>query len=538
MAALVQPFPAQTSTVGMLQTRPASATGNFQHVSQAHVHNLHNNRPPSMARNLYANPSGTVGSYRGQPTHASVAPYAFTSTPGGTFGQQPQPLASPARQENRISTAPVNSYQPQANGNGRGHQRYPTATSNSTSSSSSSSDHPAAGSEDSSMASTPRPGTVPSRPASGLSINTIVPAIPNINLGSKPSPDRYRRANRKSVGFDKTNVASHQVAAGSGSASPSGSGMPAVDQLYGVGTTKTNNAAPAPAPASHSFITFGNAPHIPSPRQPNGSPSTVFTSQPVPTGSVDDLSLNRPASSEQAKRYHRRSVSGLGSNDSMGGDKNVTGIASTPQSRLVAGRQEHAEWRSPATPRPTASSHSRNGSADSTASTHSRPSVSHAPPLFHRICPTPGHTANLDNTCHRPSTNAWGVFFRANTRTPLPRLPHSIRIRSPDHRHLQATSPSPPASRLIRTGELPTPPPSPDPPRLVTSRPPRARWATLHERWPPRLLPPPRRRGVRPPSSSRPSTTSRTRKAASLVCDVPSPSAARPSCARPRRRTA
>lgn len=368
----------------MLQTRPNSATGNFQHVSQAHAHNLHNNRPASMARNLYSNPGGSMGSYRGPTTQSSVAPYAFTSTPGlgGTGYNQSQQSAAPQlRPENRTSSAPTNPYSRA----GQGHQRHPTATSESTSSSSSS--EPAAGSgqvttskDDSAITSSQRPVPPNNRPVSGLQINTIVPAIPNINAGTtaKPSPDRYRRVNRRA---ESSPAPQHPAASSSGSSSPSGSAMPAVNHFYGS-STKVNNPAPAPAPAPapQPFITFGNVPHIPSPRQPNGYPGTVITGQPQ-TASVDDMHLNRQPSSEQARRYHRRSVSGLDSGDVAGVTNAATGQTALQQQRTaqgVMGRQEHAGWRGPTTPGPAASAHHhRTGSGDSASSAQSRPTVSY-----------------------------------------------------------------------------------------------------------------------------------------------------------------
>lgn len=199
MAALVQSYPQQSSTVTMLQTRPASSSGILQG-SQGQGHYKPN--IAHMHRNSYTGIGSGQTTYRGQTSSAPVAPYAFTSTPSLTLNGGRTPGAPFLRSDQRTCSAPVT---PTLETHDSNRSRYPAAESVSTISSSSSDLSAGARSsgtrDDSSVSSVPstpwttsqvqRPKSTIVTPSTQLQ-NTTTPET------TKPLPDRYRRpGNRK-----------------------------------------------------------------------------------------------------------------------------------------------------------------------------------------------------------------------------------------------------------------------------------------------------------------------------------------------------
>lgn len=195
MAALVQSFPQQTSTVTMLQARPSSASGILQSTS---ANQQYQQPSRGIHRNSYHGISTSAGSnnYRGQTTGAPIQPYAFASSPqiAGYRQQQPPHL----RQDQRTMSAPANPNTYAAHPQGIRISRYPAPASVSTTTSSSSS-------EMSAPASTHGDGSDGTIMTAQLAIrpkSTIITSTPSM-LGpgpatttttSKPAPERYRRS--------------------------------------------------------------------------------------------------------------------------------------------------------------------------------------------------------------------------------------------------------------------------------------------------------------------------------------------------------
>jgi len=378
MAALVQSFPQHSSTVTMLQTRPSSASGTFQSASQGQHPQA--SRPSQMSRNIY---NATIGgmatsSYRGHTSSAPVAPYAFTSTPGLNNGGNPlrqNPTTPHLRQDNRTSSAPVipNNNTPNQGG-GAIRQRYPASASVSASSLSASSNLPNASQQtpskdESSLSTTVRSDDAPPRPASTINLVTTTPLLQPLALASpaKPSPDRYRRTQRRAEGH--TPISSiQQPGLHGGSAFPSGSGMASVGHLYQHPTQSTS---------SPSLSTYQPYRRSPSPLGTTSTGhSTVGQNEVM---SVDDTNLYRQPTSEQAKRYHRRSVGSFdaGHNASVAEDlKSYTlyesklGLTNDPH----ASRHDQKGMLGPSITQLPPSSHRRNGSTDSVTSGNPDPS--------------------------------------------------------------------------------------------------------------------------------------------------------------------
>ena len=380
MAALVQSFPQHSSTVTMLQTRPSSASGTFQSASQGQ--HSQTSRPSQMSRNIYNATLGgmATGSYRGHTSLAPVAPYAFTSTPGLTNGGNPlrqNPTAPHLRQDNRTSSAPIvpNNTNP-SQGGGANRQRYPACASISTPSSSASSNAPTAGQQapskdDFSVLTTSRSAETTSRPASTITLVSPIPPLTPPALASpvKPSPDRYRRTQRRSEGHSPI-TSIQQPGLHGGSAFPSGSGMASVGHLYQHPTQSTSS------PSLSTYQTYRRSP------SPLGTNMTGFST--VAQGgvaSVDDTNFYRQPTSEQVKRSHRRSVGSFdaGNNTSVAEDlKNYTLYESRLglSSDAHASRQDQMAKLGPSVTPVPSSSHSRNGSADSGTSGNLNPSPS------------------------------------------------------------------------------------------------------------------------------------------------------------------
>lgn len=253
-----------------------------------------------MSRNLYNTSVGAMGggSYRGHSPMAPVAPYAFTSTPvilNTTNPLRQHPTAPVLRQENRSTSAP----------------------------------------------------TVPSLPSSPTYTNAV-----------KPSPDRYRRSNRR------PEPAGSQPASPSlqnGPVSSPGSAVAPVSQPYAAPSQPTSST-----PTLTSYPAF------------RGSPSSQNVNDVSPVSTVrllsaDDLSLPRQTStSEQAKRYRRRSISSLEMKEhaAQTAELKVQTPLDHKSSATASGAlEDQGEAQRPLTAPPQPSSHGRNDSKDSTGST-------------------------------------------------------------------------------------------------------------------------------------------------------------------------
>ncbi|SLM41356.1 hypothetical protein LPUS_12340 [Lasallia pustulata] len=350
----------------MLQTRPSSASGTFQSGPQGQQHQRSGQTP----LNLYS--SGmTTGSYRGQISSSPLVPYAFASTPSLVNGANPlrqNPTIPHLRPENRTSSAPVLPHlYPNATGNtiNSGRPLYTMTGSTSTPSLSSALNPNMAfqqrSTKDDSSIPTEASAQVAPRPLSAIDLNSSLPSP----ASAKSMPDRYRRGNSR---VQTSGPTIHNHAVSGGSAPPSGSGMATVGHLYSP-LSQSNTSPPMLSPSS----TYRGSPMT------SSIDNHAFAAQ-TRQSSVDDMSLYRQPSTEQAKRYRRRSASSLEAVefttqfiDSQGqpfaaSQKSLPVIPNLPS-------HEHRDTRVLPTP-PPSSSHGRSGSDESKSSvrSHSRPS--------------------------------------------------------------------------------------------------------------------------------------------------------------------
>lgn len=377
MAALVQSFPAQSSTITMLQQRPASASGILHPGSQGQVHQQYSSiGSPHMQRTSYQGTSNTVPTnYRGQTSHTPVPPYAFSSTSVASLPSSPQRLqpAPHLRPEHRTSSAPiVPTFQQGPNNLVPARARYPAAASISTDSSSSSdSSTPNYGvtRDDSSIPSTARVATRTPRPHSTIITSASMPSfmIPPHPSPNKPSPDRYRRPGNRPLG-SSTN--SQQGTAPGGLSSPSGPDMLAVNYQHSL-------------PSQNAMSTNGSHQDFKLQMPPSVSNFSQASYNPKLRAAVDDMHLPQ-SNSEHAKRYRRRSIHSFDvkdyaevNNDSVSG----SGVQQGSPTIASSGRadQQHPLRSSPV----ASSSHLRHASAESSASAQS---VSSRPPSS--VCDT------------------------------------------------------------------------------------------------------------------------------------------------------
>ncbi|EEH15993.2 hypothetical protein PABG_06080 [Paracoccidioides brasiliensis Pb03] len=332
MAALVQTIPQQSSTITLLQPRPSSSTAAFPSSSHSSLQQL-----PQMARNQqgptrasHNNTLGNGSGYRASQAVQPVAPYAFTSTPSLTnTGKNAPPLLKP---EYRAASAPQTQANPTFPGVIPSRVHFP-ATSPVSSSSTISSVTLHGSKDDSAIPTRQRTGESTARPLSslGFTLHSVSPS--STSTSAKPSPDRYRRGQRR-VG--QTN----QVQNSPGNASPSvANGL------------------------SHPNLSPGTSQNTTGPHYFRGA-------------SVDDaLLIEKPQSTELAKRYRRRS---LGSLDTKG----LTNFAPPKTSTEPTARLNPEDLSMPDNLRrphsanaPSANvySHAHKGSTESVASTRSSP---------------------------------------------------------------------------------------------------------------------------------------------------------------------
>ena len=356
MAALVQSYPQQSSTVTMLQTRPSSASGILQDSSQSQSHHPYPANPSQMQRNSFHGMNNVMGvsNYRGHTAVAPIAPYAFTSTPGLTMpGQRTQ---GHLRSDQRTSSAPnVQTFHHSEPGNNVNRSRYPAAPSVSTTSSSSSDlsalSHKSGTRDDSAIASKSRVTSGATRPQSTIISPGQTLAPPALSSPVKPSPDRYRRPNNRRAESSSSQQSAAQIS--------QASALPNVMQFY-------SNSAQQPF----------NVPMAPSSKNTSGYTSALGVT-------TDDMQLHRHSTPDQAKRYRRRSIHTIDARDYTYNVSNpISGGFPQQASRQVSsanGRIDHQQQPLRSSPVVTirpALSHGRNGSSesvDSTRSSHSRP---------------------------------------------------------------------------------------------------------------------------------------------------------------------
>ncbi|KAM5481003.1 bud neck involved protein [Microsporum canis] len=291
MAALVQTIPQQAGTITLLQSRPASSssfTTPIQHQSQVQnqtqmARNQNHTRPSYSGGN---GPSAPTGYRMTQP----VAPYAFTTTPGLPVGGSP---AANVQRQTQAQTQPQTQNQNQNQNTlypgtipPRTHFSTAGSVSNSVSNSpsSNSSFHSHLSKDDSSLPRRQGTSELSLRPASAIDL-TLPASLPAASTPSKPSPDRYRRGQRR----------------GDQASSPVTTTEPNASSSLGL---LNNNIGMTTAQAAKSLtpsiVDIPGKPRTQTARHTRGASADAAV--------TDDSS---PSSTELAKRYRRRSMGSI-----------------------------------------------------------------------------------------------------------------------------------------------------------------------------------------------------------------------------------
>lgn len=330
MAQVLAPIVQTSGSMTMLH----SSSDAFQSPSASQPH-PQQPRTSQMSRpSVYNGQSGGAG-YRGT-SSAPIAPYAFSSTPQ-------------LRQENRTPSALTQQFSAGAR---LGHPSHPSSSSDSTVSTSGSSSRsmiaPHLSSKDDSVL-----GSLEHKRDTSASTITLSTSVPDLSLSLqdtpvKPSPSRYRTGARRT---DSNNT------------------------ITAVSTTAT------PTQLSPSQ---GGPPSIAAPKI-DASPILTLDDLQAPTrpghnraSSVDDLHMPRQGSVDQAKRYRRRSLSGLDAAAQAGSGASPTPTNTSTVTPIKRSTQELRPTSSSSRQgsRPNSSqSHERQGSAGSASSSISRPPV-------------------------------------------------------------------------------------------------------------------------------------------------------------------
>ncbi|MCJ1356618.1 MAG: bud neck involved protein [Icmadophila ericetorum] len=346
-------------------------------------------------------------SYRGH-TSSPIAPYAFTTAPtlANSNPLRQHPTTPHLRPENRALSAPVIPYTQQASANNaiyqarQRHSNIGITTIASADSSITTSNQQAS----------PRDDSVISlqRPLSSIELNATDLGSPT---SSKPSPDRYRRIQRRPE-MPSPTVTSPT----GGSALPSGSGMTSVSHLY--------NQPVAPMSPVQSY---------------RGTQASYnqenISSYGIPPRSMskDDMVLQRQPS-DLAKRYRRRSVSGIESGEpetlQLSPREQFANTQARSYAAVVANShvvEPQVVKQVPEVLRPS-SSHGRNGSDESNISARNpRPSASKrdsggelevaiASPTAIQATPIARHEAKIINIPARGSSD---TIKRLSSPSPL-----------------------------------------------------------------------------------------------------------------------
>ena len=379
MAALVQSFPSPSSTITMLQTRPSSSDA-FQTGSQNQQHQ----RNSPMPRNIYNTSVGgmAAGNYRGHTSTPPVSPYAFTSTPVTPNGGNPlrqHPTTPHLRQENRTTSAPTIPFTQQTTSlsTATNRPRLPAVSPLPLDLGNAFSPQQQMNSKDDTSITSSHIKQINPRPLSSIELNSPSLATPPpITTTAKPSPDRYRRNNRR----PDTQGSPGAIITQGGSAPPSGSGMATIGHLYNIPTQSSST------PSLSTYPSYRRSQSPLSHSGSDGSSATLISS--------DDMNLPKQSISEQAKRYRRRSISSLEAKEYTSQSFEVPIPPSTPPKTYAAmlaspAPQERKEARGPTTLQRPDSSHGRQGSSESasTGRSNSRPpSVSRIFPLHSLSC--------------------------------------------------------------------------------------------------------------------------------------------------------
>ncbi|KAL1967460.1 hypothetical protein VTN77DRAFT_3245 [Rasamsonia byssochlamydoides] len=336
----------------IVQTRPSSSSGTSSFTSASQSSQSQTSRGHTMSLSSYNGMGGSTG-YRN-----SVAPYAFTSTPG---------LVQPPRQPTSSQSSPASAPQgPQnaTNGNPQRLQHFAAGSVSSSSSSTNSSHHSHVSQDDSVLASRRRTSDVTPRPLSTVNLPSQSPflTLSSPSGSAKPSPDRYRRGNRRA----------ENVAGGSNASVP----VP-------MRSSSVDGSAPE-----------GTAISTPTLSQPLMPRSAVQGH--VRTPSADDTRQEKPQHPELAKRYRRRSWASLDAPGVLDSKErmppNASLFAPLPDLKSSAERS-----------RPP-SAHSHRGSTDSSHSVRSStPSVKREPGGTQQAILSKEETKTSTNISHTPS---------------------------------------------------------------------------------------------------------------------------------------
>ncbi|ORY13852.1 hypothetical protein BCR34DRAFT_480422 [Clohesyomyces aquaticus] len=315
-----------------------SSADGFQHpqAQQPHHPQARSNQVPRSQ--MYNTQNASVG-YRGT-SSAPIAPYAFSSTPQ-------------LRQENRSVSAP-GPFAPQqtvqpAQAAKLGHPSHPSSSSDSTVSTSGSSSrsttaHPFASKDDSALTSGTGKSAMDNISASAITLSTPVPdlSFSAMDAPVKPSPDRYRRGPRRADSSNSSNATPTQ--------------SPSIGAVSASIAPKANIVLPLTTAELQ-------PPHRPGHNRAN---------------SADDMQLPRQGSTDQAKRYRRRSLSGLEAAALAPKIGPAVSVSNGPVAPITSSKRPTQEFRPASSSsrhgsRP-GSSHERHGSAGSASSSTSRPS--------------------------------------------------------------------------------------------------------------------------------------------------------------------
>jgi len=260
MAQVLAPIVQTTTSITMLH----SSSDAFQ-TPPVQPHHTQQ-RSSQMPRNQPSYAQAAGAGYRG--TSAPIAPYAFSSTPQ-------------LRQENRSTSGPhqqpLQHQAPSATTARLGHPSHPSSSSDSTVSTSSSSNRSlAASSSTAKDGDDLRKSFVDSLPKLSTSEPDLSLSIPDAPV--KPSPGRYRRAAGRT---DSSN-----------SANASSASLTPTQQSPSIGASSTSSTIKSQD--------IADTVDLPLPIRPGHTRAS----------SVDDMHVPR-GTLEQAKRYRRRSLSGL-----------------------------------------------------------------------------------------------------------------------------------------------------------------------------------------------------------------------------------
>lgn len=364
MAAMVQTYPQQTGTATVLP-KPASASVMMPSHAQSHSQSQQIVANAQSQRNNYHGMSGQTN-YRGGA--GPVQPYAFTATP--TLGNNTGPWQNYGAFRTNSSPGSVPTVQTLD-----ARPRYQSNPSGSVTQSTSR--------DDSSLPSASR--TNSRQPSPHVPGGPGQPTFAQV-AAAKASPDRYRRPAVRQA--DSSPVVQQQhVPQNQGSAMPSGSGMANVVHLYN------------PRVAGSSRV----------PRSTASRPQSAYGSLMVGV-TVDDMHVHRHTSEEEHKRFRRRSMASFDTTDYPNPmtpqefkqqQQRAEELAAVKRAKAATDKQQKPQ--KPVTrilPVPSVeknhaplhgtTTHARNGSSESLASTrssNSQPSsVSHYCSVLQAVC--------------------------------------------------------------------------------------------------------------------------------------------------------